>query len=203
MYLPYMMTPYPPYRFEAFKPPPHDIQIQRINKMNQFLVSACAIELEEKVIFTGGAGNSRAVKVYNNEGMIKNETLPSFKQGRKDHGCGYFINSDNIMVLIVAGGYWQHQDEDDTLVSTEKLVIGEESWKAVGNLPTAMSSMRGISYNNKIIMIGGKYQLTYNRFTCYNSVISYDTTSDQWTHVGNTTQKRCDHGASIVSSIVM
>ena len=56
---------------------------------------ACAIELDDKVIVTGGVKNSLTVSVYNTAGWV--EDLPKMQQGRFDHGCGHFINSNNVM----------------------------------------------------------------------------------------------------------
>ena len=56
---------------------------------------ACAIELDDKVIVTGGVKNSLTVSVYNTVGWV--EDLPKMQQGRFDHGCGHFINSNNEM----------------------------------------------------------------------------------------------------------
>ena len=54
---------------------------------------ACAIELDDKVIVTGGVHNSLTVSVYNSAGWV--EDLPNMQQGRFDHGCGHFINGNN------------------------------------------------------------------------------------------------------------
>ena len=56
---------------------------------------ACAIELDDKVIVTGGVHNSLTVSVYNSAGWV--EDLPNMQQGRFDHGCGHFINGNNEM----------------------------------------------------------------------------------------------------------
>ena len=58
---------------------------------------ACGIEMEEKVIITGGALNSGLVAsdkaiVYNDDGFV--EDLPSLRLGRWGHGCGHYI-TDN------------------------------------------------------------------------------------------------------------
>ena len=38
--------------------------------------------------------------------------------------------------------------------STEILTEGEESWKDVGNLPTAVDNIKGVSLFNRILMTG-------------------------------------------------
>ena len=66
----------------------------------QYPRSGCSIQLEDKVILTGGRdqeGNTMAnVTVYNNGGFVKD--MPSLNTGRFYHGCGHYVNSDNKMV---------------------------------------------------------------------------------------------------------
>ena len=54
---------------------------------------ACSIQLQEKVILTGGQFTATMVTVYNTEGWV--EELPRLNQGRYRHGCGHFVNTDN------------------------------------------------------------------------------------------------------------
>ena len=44
---------------------------------------------------TGGLHTSNTVSVYNTAGWV--EDLPDMQQGRYDHGCGHYINSNNDM----------------------------------------------------------------------------------------------------------
>ena len=61
----------------------------------------CSIQLEDKVILTGGGNNPhRSVNVYNTQGWLEN--LPDLKQGRYSHGCGYYINNENKEVNYYA-----------------------------------------------------------------------------------------------------
>ena len=62
---------------------------------------ACSIQLEEKVIITGGRGEGGAqvtarVTVYNISGFVMD--LPNLMHGRRNHGCGYFVNQDSKVV---------------------------------------------------------------------------------------------------------
>ena len=65
----------------------------------QYPRSACSIQLEDKVILTGGVHDSSAmtkVTVYNSGGFV--EDKPPLNTGRYYHGCGHYVNSDNKMV---------------------------------------------------------------------------------------------------------
>ena len=60
---------------------------------------ACAIELEDWVVVTGGHGPSsytRYVKLYNISGFVLD--LPDLNQGRWDHGCGHYLDNNNEIV---------------------------------------------------------------------------------------------------------
>ena len=65
----------------------------------QYPRSACSIQLEDKVILTGGVHDSSAmtkVTVYNSGGFV--EDKPPLNTGRYYHGCGHYVNTDNKMV---------------------------------------------------------------------------------------------------------
>ena len=67
---------------------------------------ACAIELEEMVVVTGGAlgaavggAISGRVAVYNENGH--KEQFPDLRTPRSSHGCAHFVNSQKRVVSIV------------------------------------------------------------------------------------------------------
>ena len=61
-----------------------------------------------------------------------------------------FMNfSFAIQVFLVTGGL-----SNRYLDTTEILVEGDSSWTTVGNLPKAVYGIRGVSFNNRIIMTG-------------------------------------------------
>ena len=132
---------------------------------------ACSIELEERVIVTGGAYTPSKVSVYTIEGWQRD--LADLGQGRQGHGCGHYTNKDNavvkfiykmwfsvfmifrfvIQVFLVTGGA-VYDSTWNYLSTTEILVEGDSSWTTVGNLPKAVQGIRGVSFNNRIIMTG-------------------------------------------------
>ena len=114
---------------------------------------------------------------------------------REKHGCGHYINNDNVLVYLVTGGTNRLAA---TISSTEILVSGSESWREVGNLPLPMHSMKGLSFKNMVIMTGGEAKFGLFQHDAVTSVISFNTTTEQWNYIGNMTQKRIDHGISFV-----
>ena len=61
--------------------------------------AACTIQLEDKVIITGGECTATIVSVYNMEGWVEN--LPDLNTGRQDHGCGHYVDTDNNHVRLL------------------------------------------------------------------------------------------------------
>ena len=54
----------------------------------------------------------------------------------------------------MTGGYRGNYSKVDVISSTETLVEGASAWKFIGELPVAMYGLRGVSLNNKILIIG-------------------------------------------------
>jgi len=152
--------------------------------------SACSIELEERVIVTGGYYAKRYVSLYSSSGWL--EDLPSLLQGRYFHGCGHYVNDVNKMVYLVTGGDTGY----DNLVSTEVLVAGSSSWRQVGDLPTVpIRGLGGVSINNNIIMTGGYEGYTGNT---YDYIVSFNSSEENWTFVGTMRKPRGFHAVSVV-----
>ena len=70
---------------------------------NQSYRQACSIELDDKVIITGGWKSGglgiETVAVYDANGFV--EYLPDLRFGRLQHGCGHYINSNNEIVSFI------------------------------------------------------------------------------------------------------
>ena len=63
------------------------------------LENACGIGLMETVVVTGGYNpfsSKSTVVVYNTSGMV--EQLPDLRTPRKEHACGYYVDSNNQVV---------------------------------------------------------------------------------------------------------
>ena len=53
---------------------------------------ACAIELEEVVVLTGGVETLTRATVYTDAGFLRD--LPPLNHERHNHGCGHYVNQD-------------------------------------------------------------------------------------------------------------
>ena len=56
----------------------------------------------------------------------------------------------HFQVYLVTGG----ANNVGELSSTEILISGSKSWQRVGDLPGPANGIRGVTFNNKIIMMG-------------------------------------------------
>ena len=61
-----------------------------------YLSRACAIELDDQVILTGGGAGGTRVDVYNMNGLVRE--MPILNIARSNHGCGHYTNSDDKIV---------------------------------------------------------------------------------------------------------
>ena len=61
--------------------------------------NACTIELNDKVIVTGGKYSLNRVEVYTLDGWIKE--LPELITGRFNHACGHYINTAGEKVKCI------------------------------------------------------------------------------------------------------
>ena len=109
---------------------------------------SCSIQLDDQVVVTGGTNPKNKASVYNMDGWVQD--LPDLNQGRYKHGCGHYVDNDNNLVYLVTGGWSGVID----LISTEILRSGDSAWTDAGNLPSPMSALSGVSWQNKIIMTG-------------------------------------------------
>jgi len=154
---------------------------------------ACAIELHDKFVLTGGTDNDgiygnplTRVTSYNiDENVVLD--LPELQIARMQHGCTYFSNNDNKQVFLVAGGFSTGRFLD----STEMLIEDETSWRSVEGLMLP-SQRRGpfmITLNNNVFLTGGEIT---------NDILKMNKDSLTWTEVGRMKMKRGWHKGSVI-----
>ena len=121
---------------------------------------------------------------------------------------------------MVTGGAFGPDHTGFTL--TEVLVSGEAAWKRVGDLPSGLYSLRGVSLENTIFVSGWMSlffytnnrcnfvhsQLNENKFSGGNDrrengevsdiVLSFDISSETWINMGTMLNKRSAHAMSLV-----
>ena len=143
-------------------------------------IESCGIGLLETVVVTGGYlpfGRGSTVVVYNTSGMV--EQLPDLRTPRKEHACGYYVDSNNqvvscgqatyllcqkwkirhiFQVYLVTGGLMPYAPNPLYSIetdSTELLVQGAAQWTLAAALPTPRYGLAGATINNNIVVTGG------------------------------------------------
>jgi len=157
-------------------------------------ISTCTIEFSDSFIVTGGTSDHDHVSMYNATGWIRD--YPKLSVGRKDHGCGFYVNDDMKMVLLVTGGVPVFEYEDTP--STEVFVEGASAWTEGPSLPRALSGLRGVSVNNEVLMLGGG---EYQTDVMYDVVQKFNPKIPSWTNVGKLAEGRADHAVSKVNLV--
>jgi len=153
-------------------------------------INACTIEFLNTFIVTGGEHAN--VSHYDGNGWIRD--YPKLNNVRRDHGCGYYMNDDMKMVLLVTGGIL---GGNEATSSTEVYVMGAGAWTQGPELPRALLGLRGVSVNNEVLMIGGGKFL--NNAT--DGILKFNPTIPSWTNVGNLAEGRVDHAVSKVNLV--
>ena len=60
---------------------------------------ACAIQLEDMVIMTGGHGSETRVQSYDLSGPLAR--LPDLRSGRINHGCGHYVHNGKLVSVEI------------------------------------------------------------------------------------------------------
>ena len=129
--------------------------------------------------------------------------------GRWFHGCGNFTNSDGDNVLLVAGGY----DDHNTLDSCEILVDNAQRWISISPLLMPIKFHVGASLNNRVFMTGTNENMkNTNPVNLHKggyadtetgehlkSIFEYNHGQDLWTVVGEMMTPRDGHAVSVLS----
>jgi len=150
--------------------------------------SACSIpdEATNTLIITGGHYTLRKCDRYNSDGWL--ETLPSLKQGRRNHGCGAYLEEGGEQVFLVAGGY---DGEYTDIATTELLRSTSSAWVTGRNLPRKMAGLVGVTIPpGNLYMTGGYHGWAFGDVYLF--------TGSSWMKVGNLKKTRGYHAVSAV-----
>merc|ERR1719336_1750133 len=172
-------------------------------------IAACAIDLGDSVVVTGGGAEThRKVTRYNGGGFV--EDLPDLNTARQAHACAYFVNAENEMVYLVAGGKWSKAGGggDESLSSTELLTAGSAAWVEAAPLPSARNGLRAVTVPlsdyygaDRVLVTGGTAydsEAGAHQQPRLDSVLEFDQSSYEWRQVGVLQLARGAHAASIV-----
>jgi len=155
-------------------------------------VEACAIQLPEYAIITGGQWSRHSVKKIDENGLSA-DSLPDLNTGRQFHACGFYYKNNNL-VYLVTGGF----DGSSNIISTELLVESGLSWTDAGELPSARAGSRAISHDNNIFVIGGAVLYIGGSSEILSDILAFDKEDEKWIKTGDLQQPRYGHSVAIV-----
>jgi len=153
--------------------------------------SVCVINLDEdnRIVIPGGSIGKKTVTLYDND--YSAHELPLLNEGRDSHGCGSFINNQNKLVLIVAGGLNRGRNP---LSSTEMFVgLDAEAWIMGEPLPSPRHGARGVSIGNDFYLTGGKKAPRYLK-----EILKLNDEGTNWIKIGTMKYGSSYHGVSVV-----
>lgn len=84
----------------------------------------------------------------------------------------------------------------NTLDSCEINIVGTKYWSYTSPLPRPLENMRGVTLNNRVLMIGG--QGSDNDRVILELVVN-DESSSEWREIARMQTSRRDHAVSVVS----
>jgi len=159
--------------------------------------NACAIQLDEFVVITGGQGNGgKFVSKYDMNGWV--EDLDELIDARYSHGCGYYYSDSNELVYLVTGGVDPADLEANVLLASTEIMVEGSSWQAVGSLPKACEGLRGISVNNQIFMTGGMGTEHFADDSADSQILKYNVAEKKWVEVGRMHISRFYHALAVL-----
>ena len=126
------------------------------------LRKACAIQLENSVIITGGYTRSvkerditrGTVQEYNLDGSLADSKLPNLRETRLNHACGHYIHNGQTVFIVTGGRGANVGGSRVHPASTEIVSRGESQWKFAGELPSPRNVLRGASIDGKFLVTG-------------------------------------------------
>jgi len=164
--------------------------------LNRRISSACAVELDNRIVLTGGRDYATWVTAYDEEGNI--EELAQMRTGRHDHGCGV-VDMAGEQVMIVAGGIGRigcgHLEmcRIRPIDSVEMYRSRTGMWSPVESLPSRTAGLRGVVLGGDLYMVGGctkfpnlsvfsssEWHSGSNPTACEGSVLRYNAEAEMW-----------------------
>ena len=124
---------------------------------------ACAIQLENSVIITGGYTRSLkkndftlgTVQEYNLDGSeTSGLKLPNLRKERMNHACGHYIHNGQTVFIVTGGRGANVGGERDRLVTTEIVTRGETQWRDAGKLPSPRNALQGATIDGNFLVTG-------------------------------------------------
>jgi len=163
--------------------------------------NTCVISLNNSFVVTGGKPArdiiTKIVTLYNDAGYVRE--LPELAQGRWSHSCGFYVNKEHKIVLVVAGGVDMTPTKygwgTKFLTSSEMLIYDEATaWTWGKPLPSPyLAHPKGVSVGNRFFLTGGR-----DSNDKYVKDVLMLTEDGDWKVTGSMKYGRSRHGVSTV-----
>lgn len=170
--------------------------------MEHKIQDACGIPVEDTFILTGGYHTRTTVTMYNISGNFWE--LPKLNTGRWNHGCGYYVREEEV-ILVVAGGTGE---EFEPLTSTEVLILGDwTEWQFAADLPGPKEYLSSARVGNSIYLSGGEsvYLPEMQDYEDRHSILVWEPDEEEedevvgvWAEAGKLRVARNFHGMTAV-----
>jgi len=164
--------------------------------LKYFAVGSCLINEGPTFLVTGGIQTFQSVSTvsrYDKNGWI--EDLDTMNYERSNHACGRFFDNNGNIVNIVAGGTTGYNDIID---NSEINMDDTRSWKLVAPLPTRLTGLKGVTFNNQFFVTGG----ADSNDLIKTDVYKYEDNADgnEWKRVHGMKISRADHSLDVVEN---
>jgi len=160
----------------------------------------CTIQTSDDVIVVTGGGTFDFVTQYHLTDGTETP-LTSLGQGRKNHACGVYQDTNGLQVLLVTGG----ETYDQRFSSTEVAIFTDGSqpleWRETGQLPTVRWGLRAAVVDNVLYVTGGLEG--DDDGIVLTSILAWDPVSETWQQAGELAVKRAYHAAIAVPSSIL
>merc|ERR1712218_205482 len=124
-------------------------------------------------------------------------------QPRWEHACGVYQDTNGQQVLLVTGG----DDLTGRLSSTEVAIytVGSQQldWRETGQLDYARHGPRAAVVDNILYVTGGKNYDDDGQANIFNSILSWNPSTETWQQAGQLAEKKYLHAAVAIPSSIL
>jgi len=154
---------------------------------------SCLINEGDTFLLLGGVdtnGMSKNVNRYSSEGWF--EDLNSLITARYQHACAQYTNNIGEKVTLVCGGFGDLSSCESNIGS-----MPGTPWTEIGSLPVGLRSPRGLSINNRVLILGGVSGSGIAGLS--KNIYELDKDTNAWTVMGEMDYGREWHAVSALS----
>jgi len=166
--------------------------------------NACAIELDGKLIVTGGYYGTviKTVAEFTETGQVT--YLADLQKQRSWHACSKFVDDNGETALLVTGGYGGgHKYWSSTEILRD---LRDSQWSFAAYLPTPRDGLTASTIQNSVYVFGGQDGMNFDYYDYdisgyIDTILRYNASTDTWTEAGQLTEPHGYHASTAVADI--